>query len=252
MNAVVLCAGFATRMAPLTENFPKPLLPVAGRPVIDYLMGQLAEMARLSAVHIVTNDRFFNHFVQWRQQWQKSNQPGTIAVEIHNDGATANENRLGAAADLQLAMKKIGQPSKLVVSAGDNIYRFDLSPLWQQFLQGDHHRIVALPEADPGRLKKTGVLQLADDDRVLQLQEKPRTPPSNWVCPPLYFLQPSAVVQLDAFLATSEDRDAPGHFIAYLCRQQPVYAFRLTSSRLDIGSIDTYRLADRLLRQHPI
>ena len=252
MNAIVLCAGFATRMAPLTQHIPKALLPVADRPVIDYLMDQLAGLPRLSTVHIVTNGRFFNHFVEWRQRWLQANGPNAFTVEIHNDGATANENRLGAVADLQLVVKKIGAPSRMLVSAGDNIYRFQLGPLWEQFLQGDHHRIVALPETDDNRLKKTGVLELGDDDRVLRLVEKPRKPTSNWICPPLYFFQPSAAARLDAFLATSENRDAPGHFIASLCRQQPVYAFRLAASRLDIGSIDTYRRADRLLRRHPI
>ncbi len=252
MNAIVLCAGFATRMAPLTKRFPKPLLPVADRPVIDYLMDQLAELPHLSTVHIVTNDRFFSHFVKWRKSWLRSNREKIASVEITNDGATANENRLGAAADLQLVLQKIGDPSRTLVSAGDNIYRFGLGPLWQQFLQGACHRIVALPESDEQRLKKTGVLELQANDRVLRLLEKPRQPPSNWICPPLYFFKASVGAQLDAFLATSENRDAPGHFIAYLCRQQPVYAFRLASTRLDIGSIDTYREADRLLRQDPI
>jgi dTDP-glucose pyrophosphorylase len=101
-------------------------------------------------------------------------------------------------------------------------------------------------------LKQTGVPELGTDDRVLRFHEKPRRPPSNWRCPPLYFFQDSVAAALEAFLATVEKRDAPGHFIAYLCRQQPVYAFRLAASSLDIGSIDTYRRADRLLRRHPV
>ena len=252
MNAIVLCAGFATRMEPLTEHFPKPLLPVADRPVIDYLMDQLAGLPQLSTIYIVTNDRFFNHFDRWRREWVQAGGPGAATVNIVNDGATANENRLGAVADLQLAIKQIGERSPMLVSAGDNIYRFQLRPLWDAFVGGDHHRIVALPEADKNRLKKTGVLELAADDRVLRLQEKPQRPASNWFCPPLYFLKGSVTAALDAFLDASPNRDAPGHFIAYLCRKQPVYASRLTASRLDIGSIDTYRQADRLLRKHPI
>ena len=253
MNAIVLCAGFATRMAPLTEHFPKPLLPVADRPVIDYLMDQLAGLPKLSAITIVTNDRFFNHFVvRWRREWVQAGGPKVATVSIINDGATDNENRLGAVADLQLAIKQIGERSPLLVSAGDNIYRFQLKPLWDAFVGGDHHRIVAMPETDENRLKKTGVLELAADDRVLRLQEKPQQPASHWFCPPLYFFKESVAAALDDFLAASPNRDAPGHFIAYLCRKQPVYAFRLTASRLDIGSIDTYRQADRLLRKHPI
>ena len=252
MNAVLLCAGFATRMYPLTAHFPKPLLPVADRPVIDYLLDQLADLPELTTVHIVTNNRFFNHFVKWRERWQRLNPAKTLTIEIHNDGATANENRLGAAADLQLGLRMIGEPLPVLVSAGDNIYRFGLRPLWDQFLQNDRHRIVALPETDENRLKKTGVLDLDADARVMRLEEKPRRPSSHWICPPLYFFQASISTALESFLATSENRDAPGHFIAYLCRQQPVYAFRLTASRLDIGSIDTYRQADRWLRKHAL
>ena len=239
-------------MYPLTANFPKPLLPVADRPVIDYLMDQLADLPNLSSVHIVTNERFFNHFVAWRKHWLQSNLRPAVPVEIHNDGATANENRLGAAADLQLAYQHIGERSRVLVSAGDNIYRFRLRPLWDTFEHSNHHHIVALPEADEKRLRKTGVLELDADDRVLRLEEKPHRPATHWICPPLYFFQPLVAEQLDSFLTTHENRDAPGHFIAYLCRKQPVYAFRLTASRLDIGSMDTYRQADRLLRQQPI
>ncbi len=252
MRAVILCAGFATRMYPLTEHFPKPLLPVADRPVIDYLMDQLSDLAQLSAVHVVTNDRFYSHFDRWRRQWLQSNDSAPFTIEIHNDGATTNDNRLGAAADLQLVINKIGKPERMLVSAGDNIYRFDLAPLCSRFLQGKHHRIVALTETDERRLKKSGVLQLGDDERVLRLDEKPSRPASNWLCPPLYFFQPSVAAHLDAYLAASENRDAPGHLIAWLCRNQPVYAFRISSTRLDIGSIETYRQADRLLRQESV
>ncbi len=252
MKAVVLCAGFATRMYPLTEHFPKPLLPVADRPVIDYLMDQLCDLPQLSAVHVVTNDRFYSHFDRWRRQWQPLNDSSSFPIEIHNDGATDNDSRLGAVADLQLAIDRIGKSERMLVSAGDNIYRFDLAPLCSLFLRGSHHRIVALTETDENRLKKSGVLQLGDDDRVLRLDEKPGKPASNWLCPPLYFFQPSAAAQLDAFLAASDNRDAPGHFIAWLCRHEPVYASRISSARLDIGSIDTYRQADRLLRQEPV
>ena len=252
MNAVVLCAGFATRMHPLTERFPKPLLPVADRPVIDYLMDQLLALPRLSTVYIVTNARFFDHFLRWRKSWRRSHPGGAPAVEITNDGAAADENRLGACADLQLVLNQIDERSPVLVSAGDNIYRFALKPLWESFLQGGCHRVVALPETDENRLKKTGVLQLDEDDRVLRLEEKPRRPASHWICPPLYFFRDSVKTQLDTYLDASPNADAPGHFIAYLCRREPVYAFRMTSSRLDIGSIDSYREADRILRRHRI
>jgi glucose-1-phosphate thymidylyltransferase len=252
MIAVILCAGFATRMYPLTENLPKPLLTVADRPVIDYLMDQMADLPQVQAIHIVSNAKFFGHFLNWQSSLAAGGTVDATTVRVHNDGATANENRLGAAADLQLVLKTITRPSKVLVSAGDNIYRFSIKPLWEKFLQSDHHHVVALPETDGQKLKRTGVLELGKNDRILRLHEKPQSPPSTWTCPPLYFFQASVGPQLDSFLKTSEDCDAPGHFIDYLCRREPVHAFRLHSTRLDIGSIDTYQQANRILRQNPI
>jgi glucose-1-phosphate thymidylyltransferase len=248
MIAVVLCAGFATRMYPLTRDFPKPLLPVADKPVIDYLMDQLVDLPELRVVHIVGNARFFNHFEDWRRNYIKKIQRKNLSIEIYNDGATANENRRGASVDLQLVLKSVSETSRTLVSAGDNIYRFSIRPLWQKFLSSRHHYIVALPERDADNLKKTGVLELDANGRVMRQHEKPEQPQSTWSCPPLYFLQASAWSKLDEFIESSDNIDAPGYFIDYLCQKEDVYAFKLNASRLDIGSVESYQDADRLMR----
>jgi glucose-1-phosphate thymidylyltransferase len=248
MMAVILCAGFATRMYPLTRDFPKPLLPVAGRPVINYLLDQLVEIPDLNGVHIVSNARFFSHFEKWREDYLKSTSEKILSIEIHNDGAESNESRLGASADLWLALNRISGASRVLVSAADNIYRFSIKSLWQQFLQSRHHYVVALPETDESRLKKTGVLELDAQNQVIRQHEKPDQPQSTWSCPPLYFLQASARSRLAAFLDSAANRDAPGYFIDYLCRKEEVYAFKLNASRLDIGSMDSYGQADRIMR----
>ncbi len=249
MNVVILCAGFATRMYPLTKHFPKPLLMVAGKPVLDYLLDQIMAMPDICSIHIVSNDRFFDHFKDWRDDHQATGSFGSIAVHVHNDKTTDNENRLGAAGDLQLALKMIGRPSGIMVSGGDNIYRFSLAPLLETFLSSDRHYIVALPEKNIENLRKTGVLELDHRNRVVRLHEKPAHPVSHWISPPLYFFQPSVWPVLDSFLQTSANHDAPGHFIDYLCQQEKVEAFRLDAGRFDIGSIESYRRADRELRE---
>ncbi len=249
MNVVLLCAGFATRMYPLTRNFPKPLLPVAGQPVLDYLMEQIGSLSAISGVHLVSNARFYDHFSRWRDNHQEQKTYGPLDIEVHNDGCMDNQTRLGAAGDLALALKMIGAPDKIMVSGGDNIYRFDLKPLWSSFLQGHEHRIVALAESQKENLHKTGVLEFGDNEQVVRLHEKPEKPPSQWICPPLYFFQPSVWLELEQFLATSANHDAPGHFIDYLCTTNLVKGFRLEAGRLDIGSIDSYQRADQLLKQ---
>jgi glucose-1-phosphate thymidylyltransferase len=252
MIAVILCAGFATRMYPLTENFPKPLLSVAGKPVLDYLVDQIVELPRVEAIHIVSNAKFFNHFCRWRSAREASRPFGAMTVQIHNDQTTDNETRLGAAADLRFALNTIDRPDRVLVSAGDNIFRFPIKPLWEKFLRSRHHHIVALPETNRERLSETGVLELGEEDRVLRLHEKPKLPPTTWICPPLYFFQPSLWSQIDSFLRTSGNHDAPGYFIDYLCQREAVDAFRLNAARLDIGSLDSYQAADRQLKKNSV
>jgi len=245
--AVLLCAGYATRMYPLTADFPKPLLPVAGKPVIDYLMEQIIDLPEITRIHVVTNAKFIEHFNAWQMKWRSAMASKKITLDIHNDGSTDNANRLGAAADLRFVFKQIAEPSKVLVSGGDNIFRFRLEPLWRDFLIGPRHYVVALPETNANQLIKTGVLALGKENRVLRLDEKPKHPVSRWFCPPLYFLQPTVWPRLDEFLQTSKNDDAPGYFIDFLSRKEKVYAFKVNASRLDIGSIDSYREAQEAL-----
>ncbi len=251
MIAVLLCAGYATRMYPLTADLPKPLLPVAGKPVIDYLVEQIVDLPEVTHIHVVTNAKFIEHFKDWQIKWRSKLASKKVTLDIHNDGSTDNANRLGAAADLRFVLKQIDEPAKVLVAGGDNIFLFRLEPLWRDFLKGQRHCVIALPETDKSRLVKTGVLELGKESRVLRLHEKPKHPASKWFCPPLYFLQPTAWPELDAFLRTSKRNDAPGYFIDFLSRKEKVHAFQVNASRLDIGSIESYREAEEALVKLP-
>lgn len=252
MIAVILCAGFATRMYPLTRNFPKPLLKVGGRPVIDYLMDQVSNLDHLNTVHIISNDRFISHFQDWQKNWELQHPDKPIRIQLHNDGATKNDDRLGASADLQFVLQRIHISSPFLVSAGDNIFQFSIKSIWEEFIQSNSHYVAALPEEDPLKLKRTGVLELGSDHRVLNFHEKPEHPPSTFFCPPLYFLQPSAKKRLNAFVKSNENKDAPGHFIAYLCNKEMVYAFKPEGFRIDIGSIEIFKQADEAMKSESI
>lgn len=248
MNAVLLCAGFATRLYPLTRDFPKPLLPVGGRPLLDYLMDQVARLPGIDEIHVVTNAKYSARFNLWSRAWLPLLSARNIVLKIHDDGATGAENRLGACTDLRLAFSQDGRSDGYLVSAGDNIYLFKIADPWKRFLQGHGHCLIALAEKNPDILKKTGVPVFGEKDRVTALLEKPAYPPPGWFCPPLYFLRPSAREALEEFLALAGPVDAPGHFIDYLCRREPVTAIRLDEKRLDIGNPESYRRAERILR----
>ena len=239
-------------MYPMTRDVPKPLLPVAHKPVLDYLMGQVVDLPGLRGIHLVTNDRFIDHFDQWQSSWRPILRSKKIRIHLYNDGATANENRLGALRDLQWVRQRLPAPSKALVAAGDNIFRFRLQPLWQQFLKSNANHVIALPETNEAKLRKTGVLTLGDENRVMRLHEKPQNPASSWSCPPLYFLQKTAWSRLNDYILGSDLCDAPGSFIDFLSQREPVYAFKLNACRLDIGSITTYRQADKLLSKEPV
>jgi glucose-1-phosphate thymidylyltransferase len=247
MMAILLCAGFATRMYPLTVDFPKPLLPVADKPVIDYLIDQIVLLPEIDSIHLVTNAKFFDHFVRWRQTRLKHQVSDRIEFIIHNDGALQPENRLGACADLHLVFRRSSYSGPALVSAADNIYLFELKDVWKRFLLSDYHAILALKEDDDEALKRSGVPILGDGGRVIRLLEKPACPPTGWLCPPLYFFKKSIRNVLDRFIKTQDSMDAPGYFIDYLCQKEIVTAFKLDGRRLDIGSPETYRQADRLM-----
>jgi len=252
MIAILLSAGYATRMYPLTQNFPKALLPAADKPVIDYLMEQLTTLPGLDEIHLVTNGKYFASFETWQHTWSAGLKRKKINFTIHNDGSSTNANRLGAVADFQFVCERISNPAKMLVAATDIIFRFPLLPIGQQFNESIHHWVLALPENDQTRLKRTGVLEFGENNRVLRVHEKPETPPSARACPALYFLQPSARRRLDEFMGTTNTGDELGHFIDFLCQKETVYAFKLNSSRLDIGNLDDYHEADKLLHTESV
>jgi dTDP-glucose pyrophosphorylase len=255
MIAVLLCAGFGTRLYPLTRDAPKALLPVAGRPLLDYLMDSLLPLPGLEAIHLISNARDYSTFLRWQRRWQPRLAAAGIAMQIHNDGAPDEQSRLGACTDLAVALERASGWTGALVSAGDNLYRFPLAPLWHRFRAQTHHCVTVLREPDFARRRQSGVALLGKDDRLLQLQEKPHHPRSHWICLPLYFLRPSAEAILGQILrSTSTPPDAPGHFIASLCLREPVRALKPAGDRLNIGNLEDYRDAERQMQQavtHP-
>ncbi len=249
--AILLCAGYGTRMGALAAETPKPLLPVAGKPVLDYMLEQLIELDGLGQVHVVSNSKYAATFRDWARGWKSR-----IELTVHDDGSTGNGNRLGAVGDLDFVLRRVEPSAGALVAAGDNIYRFSLRPLWQAFTAGGHSWVLGLEETDPEKLRRTGVLELGPDDEVLRLHEKPESPPSTWACPSLYCFQASALARVAGYLAAGSaeggqmrqgTRDEIGRFVAHLAPREALHAFKVAGVRLHVGSPEAYRRAEEIL-----
>ena len=251
MKGVLLCAGYATRMGSLTADFPKALLPVDGRPILDDLVDQLEAVGRLDALVVVTNHRDHARFVAWADARRR---PDSLPLELIDDGTTTNAGRLGAIGDLALAVRRGGLTGPLVVAAADNFFRFDWGA-WRADLDranraGDS--LVLLDhEPDRARLSRSGVAEVDAAGRLVRLHEKPADPPSTFCCPPLYALSAEAVDAIDACRRAAPDADAPGHLIAWLAPRQTIRTHRMQGKRLDVGDAEHYAAASDWLARHP-
>lgn len=245
MRVILLCAGFATRLHPLTVDRPKPLLPVRGRPLVDDLIDQLLATGRVDRLVVVTNARFAGHFEAWREARVRSTPE--LTLDLVNDGALDNESRLGAVRDLALALEVHPADGPTLVAAGDNLFRFDLPAFLDDRAALPRNLILAYREADPARLRRSGVAVLGPEGRVERFVEKPAEPPADRACPPLYCLEPSALARLPEFLRAAPDADPPGGFLAWLVPREPVFAHEMRGSRFDVGSVEAYRAAEAWL-----
>jgi glucose-1-phosphate thymidylyltransferase len=244
MKAVLLCAGFGTRLYPLTRDVPKPLLPVLGKPIVEYLVDQLADTKEVSEFTVVSNARFASQFATWADGMSRRHD---IALDVLDDGARDNEHRLGAVRDLELFIEHKKLVEAALVAAGDNLFRFSFEDFFEDYRRNPRNLVLAYHERDPARLRRTGVAVVDTSGRMRHLWEKPENPPSDWACPALYILESPALASVETYLRQFPESDAIGHFIAWLVEREPVYIHEMKGARLDIGNIDNYRSAESWL-----
>lgn len=234
MKCLILAAGYATRLYPLTENFPKPLLKVGEKTILDWLVDDIDQAGLVDGYVVVSNHKFASHFETWASGKQQ-------AITVVDDGTSTNETRLGAVCDIQYAIDQLALDDDLLVIAGDNVLDFSLQTFVRYARDKGTSCIMRYYEADEARLHKCGVVTVADDDAVLSMEEKPAQPQSHWCCPPFYYYTREAARLIPTAIQAGCGTDAPGSFIAWLCTQQPVHAMAMPGSRYDIGNLESYR-----------
>jgi glucose-1-phosphate thymidylyltransferase len=235
MKALILAAGYATRLRPLTESIPKQLLPVGGRPMVDWILDRISETSA-DEVHLVTNARFAADFARWADG---------KGVYVHDDGTTSNEDRLGAIGDIQF----VGLDDDLLVVAGDNLFDYSLAA-YEAYWRGTGGSCVAvLDVGDPELAKKYGIVDVDEDDRVVGFVEKPEDPPTTLCATATYFYDREHIRLISTYLADGNPSDQPGNFIAWLHTRVPVYAYRFEGEWYDIGDRDQLLEADNRMRR---
>lgn len=236
MICVVLAAGYATRLYPLTENFPKPLLKVREKAILDWLLDDMDGSFEISQYVIVSNHKFKEHFDAWAAGKRLSS-----PVTVLDDGSVSNETRLGAVRDIQLAIESLNLNDDLLVIAGDNVLDFTL----QQFIAyAKAHQapcVMRYDEQSIERLRKAGVAEVDETDRITRMEEKPAEPFAHWCIPPFYFYPQKALHYVADAINAGCNTDAPGSFIAWLSYQTPVYAMQMSGRRYDIGNLQSYQ-----------
>lgn len=237
MKNIVLAAGYATRLYPITENFPKPLLEIGGSTILDRMLEDVDAIEAVDGHIIVSNHKFISIFSEWlegaRLLYRKP-------ITLIDDGSTDNEHRIGAVKDLILALDECGVEDDILVAAADNVLDFSFSGFVDYFQQKKTSLIMCHYEPSVTALRKTGVVTLDADTRVLQMEEKPREPKSHWAVPPFYLYRREELGLIRSAIDNGCKYDAPGNLAHFLTTRTTLHAYEMPGHRYDIGDVDSY------------
>lgn len=267
MICIVLAAGYATRLYPLTENFPKPLLKVGEKSILDRLLEDLDSNAGahegdvaegITEFVVVSNHKFISHFEEWKQKL-----PYKTPVTILDDGSVDNENRLGAARDIQFAMEYINKKKQkqttvsgseetandgILVIAGDNVLDFSLSEFVSFASEKGTSCVMCHEENELKKQQKTAIITLDEACAITSYEEKPVEPKGNLAVPPFYFYKKEDIARIEEALNDGCSADAPGSFAAWLSRHTRMHAWKMTGKRYDIGDMASYQAAQEMFK----
>lgn len=242
MKCLILAAGYATRLYPLTENFPKPLLEVAGKTILDWLIDDMAQTGLVDEYIVISNHKFAHIFEEWAARHEG------VVIRVLDDGTTSNENRLGAVCDIQFAIEQLHLDDDLLVMAGDNLLDFRLEGFIRYAQQKQASCVMRYYEAEEAKLRKSGVLEIDESDRILSMEEKPARPKSHWCAPAFYCYTREDSHRIAKAIEDGCGTDAPGSFIAWLSGQTEVYAWEMPGKRYDIGNLESYEEVRRIYK----
>ena len=233
MICMVLAAGYATRLYTLTENFPKPLLEVKEKSILDWLLDDIKESTDIDRFVIVSNHKFADHFEQWAKTKPYS-------IDVVDDGTSTEQTRLGAVMDMKFAIEKLNLKGDMLIIAGDNLLDFSLGRFVEYAKNKGTSCLMRYFEKDEEKLQKCGVLSL-QGDLIADMEEKPQKPKSNWCVPPFYYYKDEDIARIDEAIADGCGTDSPGALAAWMCKHATLNAMEMPGARYDIGNLKSYQ-----------
>jgi glucose-1-phosphate thymidylyltransferase len=247
MKAIILAAGYATRLYPLTQTVAKPLLPVAGRPMIDHLLDRIGEVGEVDGVHVVTNHKFADSFLRWAE----AHEGAGIRIDVHDDGTTSEDDRLGAIGDIRFVVEQAGLgDDDLLVVAGDNLFEYSVADYvrwWHG--KGEVSAVALYDVGDLELVKKYSAVELDVDGRLTGFVEKPEHPQTTLVATATYLFHRAHLPLVQRYLDEGNSPDQPGRFVAWLVPRAPVYGYGFEGEWRDIGDAAQLLEADNRLRE---
>jgi glucose-1-phosphate thymidylyltransferase len=245
MNALILAAGYATRLYPLTLHKAKPLLEVAGKPMIQWVLDNLAPVPDLKTVYVVTNNKFVKDFQEWAASYSRQH-PG-LALKVIDDGSTDDSDKLGAIGDINLVLMREEELAKddLIIVAGDNLFSEPLVD-FAKSAQGSEATLATYDVGDLEAIKKYSSITTDSAGIITHFEEKPAEPKSTLTGIALYYFSREVVPLFRTYLAAGNNPDQPGRFIQWLYPRQQVRTHQIRGTGFDIGSAETLEEANQI------
>jgi glucose-1-phosphate thymidylyltransferase len=244
MNVIILAAGYATRLYPLTLTQPKPLLPVAGKPMVEYVLDNLAPIPDIRRVTVVTNAKFAGHFRRWAEGYRSNSLKA--AFSIVDDGSTDDTNKLGAIGDLHLVLTREAVDEDVIVVAGDNLFNRTLEDFGATCRQRQAPVLAVYDVGDLEQIKKYNSIQIDADQRITFFEEKPKQPTSTLTGIALYYYPKSVLPLIRQYVAEGNNPDQPGRLVQWMYPRVPFYTWRVPGLWFDIGSKETLEEANQI------
>jgi glucose-1-phosphate thymidylyltransferase len=247
MKLIILAAGYATRLHPLTLNQPKPLLTVAGKPMIEHVLDNIGTIPEIDHAHVVTNEKFAGHFQAWADSYGPPD--FKFAITVVNDGSTDDESKLGAIGDLYLVLREFQINDNIIVVGGDNLFSHDLAP-FGEFCRRKNAPVLAVYDVgDLEEIKKYNAIEVDEDGRITFFEEKPAQPKSTLTGIALHYYPHSTLPLIHQYIEEGNNPDQPGRLVQWMYKRRPFYTWKVPGLWYDVGSPETLEEANQVFQK---